>query len=202
MTVSDCRRQFGPVSKKTIDTAHVLPVLFSFTTPAKFCFRAMATFCKHVTGMPPSSPISPSFSMPNLTSRSSFLRRDSKRSKLSSHSEVDIPSTLSNVDFSYLPPESEHRKSLRRSLSSRMYRATSVIRPKSAPGTRSEESIHPDPAPLPNGGARRENSNTSNTSSDVGGPRFQNTSLPLPSTEERTAGESIYTDAWVRRPIS
>lgn len=79
-----------------------------------------------------------------------------------------------------------------------MYRARSIIRSKSAPGTRSEEPVHPDPAPpLPNGGAHREISNTSNTSSDVGGPRFRNTSLPLPSTEERTAGESIYTDAWV-----
>ncbi|KAJ3892251.1 hypothetical protein GG344DRAFT_45750 [Lentinula edodes] len=35
-----------------VDTAHVLPVLFSFTTPAKYCFRAMAIFCKYVTGMP------------------------------------------------------------------------------------------------------------------------------------------------------
>ncbi|KIK71239.1 hypothetical protein GYMLUDRAFT_235590 [Collybiopsis luxurians FD-317 M1] len=34
------------------DVAHVLPVLFSFTTPAKYCFRAMATFCKYVTGIP------------------------------------------------------------------------------------------------------------------------------------------------------
>ncbi|KAF8549961.1 alpha/beta-hydrolase [Imleria badia] len=35
------------------DTAHVLPVLFPFTTPGKYCFRAMAAFTKHVTGMPP-----------------------------------------------------------------------------------------------------------------------------------------------------
>ncbi|THV06225.1 alpha/beta-hydrolase [Dendrothele bispora CBS 962.96] len=34
------------------DTAHVLPVLFAFTTPAKYCFRAMASFCKYTTGMP------------------------------------------------------------------------------------------------------------------------------------------------------
>ncbi|KAJ4483550.1 hypothetical protein J3R30DRAFT_3285414 [Lentinula aciculospora] len=34
------------------DSAHVLPVLFSFTTPAKYCFRSMAIFCKYVTGMP------------------------------------------------------------------------------------------------------------------------------------------------------
>ncbi|KAJ7188711.1 hypothetical protein C8R46DRAFT_1205850 [Mycena filopes] len=33
------------------DTAHVLPVLFSFTTPGKFCYRAIATFCRDVTGM-------------------------------------------------------------------------------------------------------------------------------------------------------
>ncbi|KAJ7782646.1 hypothetical protein B0H16DRAFT_1493861 [Mycena metata] len=33
------------------DTAHVLPVLFSFTTPGKFCYRAIATFCREVTGM-------------------------------------------------------------------------------------------------------------------------------------------------------
>lgn len=34
-----------------LDTAHVLPVLFSFTTPGKFCYRAIASFTKHVTGM-------------------------------------------------------------------------------------------------------------------------------------------------------
>ncbi|KAG2347393.1 alpha/beta-hydrolase [Suillus weaverae] len=33
------------------DTAHVLPVLFSFTTPGKFCYRAIASFTKHVTGV-------------------------------------------------------------------------------------------------------------------------------------------------------
>ncbi|CAK5282353.1 unnamed protein product [Mycena citricolor] len=33
------------------DTAHVLPVLFSFTTPGKFCYRAIAAFCRNVTGM-------------------------------------------------------------------------------------------------------------------------------------------------------
>ncbi|CAE6346975.1 unnamed protein product [Rhizoctonia solani] len=31
------------------ETCHVLP-LFSFTTPAKYCYRAIALFCKHVTG--------------------------------------------------------------------------------------------------------------------------------------------------------
>ncbi|TCD60789.1 hypothetical protein EIP91_009518 [Steccherinum ochraceum] len=35
------------------DAAHVLPVLFSFTTPAKYCYRAIASFIKYVTGMAP-----------------------------------------------------------------------------------------------------------------------------------------------------
>nr|GAT56166.1 predicted protein [Mycena chlorophos] len=47
--------KFGPTKvhlQVYDDTAHVLPVLFSFTTPGKFCFRAMAAFCREVTGMP------------------------------------------------------------------------------------------------------------------------------------------------------
>lgn len=43
------------------DAAHTLPTLFSFTTPAKYCYRAIATFCKFATGMlpPPSQILSP-----------------------------------------------------------------------------------------------------------------------------------------------
>ncbi|KAL7277830.1 hypothetical protein ACG7TL_008775 [Trametes sanguinea] len=35
------------------DAAHTLPVLFAFTTPGKYCFRAMATFIKYITGDAP-----------------------------------------------------------------------------------------------------------------------------------------------------
>ncbi|KAI0301668.1 hypothetical protein B0F90DRAFT_287335 [Multifurca ochricompacta] len=35
------------------DTAHVIPLMFIATTPAKYCYRAIATFMKHVTNMPP-----------------------------------------------------------------------------------------------------------------------------------------------------
>ena len=43
------------------DAAHTLPTLFAFTTPAKYCYRAIATFCKFATGMlpPPSQMLSP-----------------------------------------------------------------------------------------------------------------------------------------------
>ncbi|KAG8221217.1 hypothetical protein J3R82DRAFT_1377 [Butyriboletus roseoflavus] len=44
------------------DTAHVLPVLFPFTTPAKYCYRAIATFTKHITGMLHPMRITPSSS--------------------------------------------------------------------------------------------------------------------------------------------
>lgn len=39
----------------TVDTAHVLPLAFIATTPAKYCYRAIATFIKHVTNMPPTA---------------------------------------------------------------------------------------------------------------------------------------------------
>ncbi|KAJ7099552.1 hypothetical protein B0H15DRAFT_820712 [Mycena belliarum] len=53
-------KRFGPTKvhlQVYDDTAHILPVLFSFTTPGKFCYRAVATFCREVTGMkhPPPS---------------------------------------------------------------------------------------------------------------------------------------------------
>jgi hypothetical protein len=40
------------------DAAHVLPVLFPFATPSRYCYRAIAAFCKHVTGIPLDSPLS------------------------------------------------------------------------------------------------------------------------------------------------
>jgi hypothetical protein len=38
-----------------VDTAHALPLVFMTTTPAKYCYRAIATFIKHVTNMPPTA---------------------------------------------------------------------------------------------------------------------------------------------------
>ncbi|KAH9020633.1 Alpha/Beta hydrolase protein [Lactarius pseudohatsudake] len=37
------------------DAAHVLPLMFIATTPAVYCYRAIATFIKHVTNMPPTT---------------------------------------------------------------------------------------------------------------------------------------------------
>ena len=38
-----------------LDAAHVIPLMFIATTPAKYCYRAIATFIKHVTNMPPTT---------------------------------------------------------------------------------------------------------------------------------------------------
>ncbi|KAH9055377.1 Alpha/Beta hydrolase protein [Lactarius vividus] len=37
------------------DAAHVIPLMFIATTPAVYCYRAIATFFKHVTNMPPTA---------------------------------------------------------------------------------------------------------------------------------------------------
>ncbi|KAF5354758.1 hypothetical protein D9756_005500 [Leucocoprinus leucothites] len=73
-------------------TCHVLPVLFLFSTPAKFCYRAMANFTKFVTGMP----LGPSVS----TSGSSIL-------KMGRHASTpEMKRTLSPdpIDASENPP--------------------------------------------------------------------------------------------------
>ncbi|KAH0588833.1 hypothetical protein H2248_004632 [Termitomyces sp. 'cryptogamus'] len=98
------------------DTAHVLPVLFSFTTPAKYCFRAIAAFSKHVTGIPliPTPPSIPSNASPtNPVSRSSF------NSSPESKSRKDSEGSLAASDKPHIPK----RISLSRSLSSRFSRA-------------------------------------------------------------------------------
>lgn len=178
------------------DAAHVLPVLFSFTTPAKFCFRAIATFCKHVTGLAPtpSSPIASSF--PSLSPRQSFRGRSSKP-KLNKAKSARVTKSeilLTTVEDQQGPissySEPSERKSLRRSLSTSIYRATSVIRPRPPSHARSEpggEVPAPDSRPpLPN----REDSTTS---SDVGGPRFRSESPTIRKSEDLTAGNtSVY----------
>lgn len=68
----------------SLDTAHVLPVLFSFTTPGKFCYRAIASFTKHVTGM-------------NALSRSSSTPTGSPTSALPSRTVVRRFSLLSRA---------------------------------------------------------------------------------------------------------
>ncbi|KAN0141559.1 alpha/beta-hydrolase [Lactarius tabidus] len=45
----------GIESRIDNDAAHVISMMFIATNPAKYCYRAIATFIKHVTDMPPTS---------------------------------------------------------------------------------------------------------------------------------------------------
>lgn len=113
------------------DSPHILPILFPFTTPAKFCYRAVATFCKHVTGMRAPSTV------PNTATsdRSAFttglpsgggfaLRRPSLRGLLGR------PNSASDVALT----EDGRRPRVRRSLSDMMRRRSYSRRPVTAEG--------------------------------------------------------------------
>ncbi|KAG9312192.1 hypothetical protein JVU11DRAFT_7489 [Chiua virens] len=65
------------------DAAHVLPVLFPFTTPAKYCYRAIAAFTKHVTGI-----LNPM----ELTSSSTDVATSTPPRMVSSPMSEDLPS--------------------------------------------------------------------------------------------------------------
>ncbi|KAG7091172.1 hypothetical protein E1B28_010224 [Marasmius oreades] len=92
------------------DTAHVLPALFPFTTPGKFCHRAIASFCRYVTKMTvPSTPVTDSFASTSDTSPSrmqSLKLRTSKSALLGTISSVArkpsgssrVPSKKSSLD--------------------------------------------------------------------------------------------------------
>ncbi|KAI0317105.1 hypothetical protein OF83DRAFT_1172261 [Amylostereum chailletii] len=77
------------------DAAHVLPILFPFTTPAKYCFRAFATFCKHVTA--PSFTTAAESARANIpTTGSSTTRTDFTDSDTNTVNASRIDTTIFN----------------------------------------------------------------------------------------------------------
>lgn len=175
------------------DAAHVLPVLFSFTTPAKFCFRAIATFCKQVTGVIagpqfPTSPVSPTSStfrspspfttspqtsISNLNVHPNGTSVFRSRTKSDVGSRKDANASQSSLGFG----SSRSPKYLKR----RFSQVAMAIR-----GSGTGEEVPPVPkTPI------------SNESEDVAGPRFHS---PLPIAEgQREAGDPIvYSDTEVR----
>ncbi|PFH52167.1 hypothetical protein AMATHDRAFT_140737 [Amanita thiersii Skay4041] len=180
------------------DTAHVLPVLFSFTTPAKYCFRAIATFCKHVSGMKMNldSPTATSSSLPNM--KPSSASSDQGPSPLpsappSAHSNSGNSSVASTP-----PPSVMKRTSLRRSLSAKVSHAAHVIQQHSSPRLKKLRQTDQDcsmPA-LPEGDQHLATKPKlpSRSTSDVAGSRFRALSSPLPRSESvRYAGDpSVY----------
>ncbi|KAF9529730.1 hypothetical protein CPB83DRAFT_811822 [Crepidotus variabilis] len=125
-------------------TPHILPVLFSFCTPAKYCFRGIASFCKFVTEMA-------------TNPAQAQLTRSAHRSPTSSKPDT--------------PP-----------------RRPSTA-PKSSSARSKEDETQPFAERLMEKLAVGKENETSISSSDVGGPRFQVVDAPPEDPVEMTAGE-------------
>ncbi|EED85396.1 candidate lipase/esterase from carbohydrate esterase family CE10 [Postia placenta Mad-698-R] len=189
--------RFGPTKvhlQVWDDAAHTLPTLFSFTTPAKYCYRAIATFCKYATGVlpPPSSSYqlgdaisinaSPSES-PNpsgvsaltehaLGSFSTSMPHSHSSSTLDSRPRMTRPNTSSGSSRG----ASRSKRSMRRAVSVSAIRAGSLFH-----RGRGESTQDPG-APL------RETSDMS----DVAGPRFGDTSTGREEGVRKAGEPSVY----------
>lgn len=101
------------------DVAHVLPILFPFTTPGKYCYRAMASFVGHVTKQP-QVPLRPTRILTHSRANSSMDHGISASPvPLTPHGEMQSPQASS-------------RANLRRSLTSGISRAASNIKRRSS----------------------------------------------------------------------
>lgn len=101
------------------DVAHVLPILFPFTTPGKYCYRAMASFVGHVTNQP-QVPLSPTRILtPSRTDSTTDPGISASPVPLTPHGEMQSPQASS-------------RPNLRRSLTSGISRAASNIKRRSS----------------------------------------------------------------------
>ncbi|KAF8911524.1 hypothetical protein CPB84DRAFT_926690 [Gymnopilus junonius] len=212
-------KQPTSVHLQVYDAPHILPILFSFTTPAKFCFRAIASFCKLVTEMTP--PPGPSTQDPTSpTSPKSVHSPSPRRQTLftgfklhNRHPPSPIfgspPASPTFTDSPpVMDPESSientlsEKLSMRRAISNRISRSsTALLRRQtsySPSSTIANTSISPVPQLLE---AKTLNpspaiSRDASESSDVGGPRFRASSpIPPEPSGERAAGDiSVYSD--------
>ncbi|KAJ7019317.1 hypothetical protein C8F04DRAFT_1236790 [Mycena alexandri] len=193
------------------DTAHVLPVLFSFTTPGKFCYRAIATFCREVTGMKQLPPRQGSTPIPTPTPR----REKFDLSNLPPLPPSPFPSSAATFQTDStsdtLPPlnggtlQVPKANGLRRASSVLSPKRLSVFRSTTLPpinpgASTSSSDLSGLPTVTPGTpdrhgsyfsyfGASRTSAtpgsipsgNDATTSSDVGGPRFPHSGLPTPA---------------------
>ncbi|THH13788.1 hypothetical protein EW146_g6481 [Bondarzewia mesenterica] len=205
--------RFGPTSvhlQNIADAAHVLPVLFSFSTPAKYCYRAIATFCKHVTNMNPVplSPITPVLaftqSPESITPNNGMVVETVNQLSVSSLVTGSIISSetpqtdgssrksrlLSKADT--LPsskPRAPPRRSLspRHSITSGFSRATLTFRSRSLQETRPIDAWPENSAEA--GSPSKEGSG------DVAGPRFGHSATPRPD-QDLAGNPQVYVGTW------
>ncbi|CUA69250.1 AB hydrolase superfamily protein C4A8,06c [Schizosaccharomyces pombe 972h-] [Rhizoctonia solani] len=159
------------------ETCHVLP-LFSFTTPAKYCYRAIALFCKHVTG---SHPGQATPSVPPTPVVDTSMTRSPEMEP----TYLGTESAISPITPTSPPTNSTRRLSITSPITlsfspSRLRRNTTRRRPAPL----DTQTTHPGPtSPI---------SPTREHSSDIAGPRFQ-FDKNEPPTGVGTAGDpSVY----------
>ncbi|KAJ7287089.1 Alpha/Beta hydrolase protein [Mycena rebaudengoi] len=166
------------------DAAHALPVLFSFATPGKFCYRAIAAFCRHVTGM-------------KHTPHAHIRVRNPPQDKFDLSQLPPLPpSPLPPPPLSPAPAVRDNaQKENGPAKESGMRRARSaMIRTSTLPPVPSGPT---SPRLNTVGGPTRDDS----TSSDVAGPRFPHTSVSTPHSldGDRTAGDPVvYDGEWAQ----
>lgn len=103
----------------SLDVAHVLPILFPFTTPGKYCYRAMASFVGHVTNQPQVPHRPTRILTPSRVNSSTDHGISASPVPVTPHGEIPGPSVSS-------------RANLRRSLTSGISRAASKIKRRSS----------------------------------------------------------------------
>ena len=191
------------------DAAHILPVLFSFTTPAKYCYRAIATFCKHVTRVDPTplSPITPSpiftqtpdeFILDDVEFARSQPATPGFHTVITPSSPGDAQGTGVSIKKADTLPSNfkngsqrEKTRLYKTSFSSGLARTASTLR------SRSFQSVRGETGTFPGLNASSTGTSSKGGSVDVAGPRFGHSTLP-PNDQELHAGNyEVYDGTWV-----
>ncbi|KAJ6497643.1 hypothetical protein C8R45DRAFT_983709 [Mycena sanguinolenta] len=220
-------KKFGPTKvhlQVYDDTAHVLPVLFSFTTPGKFCYRAIATFSRQVTGMrqPPLRrgtstprpddvddlsqlpPLPPSPFVPTHgvgTPANDGTLNIPKQSGVRRAASAIALKRLSVFRSSTLPPPNKQNATLKND------QPESSKSPSEASNGSGSYFSYFDSSRTNVTPASMMSSNNDSTTSDVAGPRFplshnSQGSTPQPGAEREAGDPAVYSSAeWVRGDI-
>ncbi|TFK50945.1 alpha/beta-hydrolase [Heliocybe sulcata] len=177
------RRKLTRTSVRT-DAAHVLPTLFAFTTPAKYCYRAIAAFCKYATGVLGDTPSSPE----PLAARSFASQQSPRMDVIQSGESFRLTRTTSpeNTPTSPRRPHTSHgsprasrftegssspsrQPTKKRSLSVKIARAASGMRRRPTHG---EQHVNEDGTVVEVPQSAPADQGRNNGSVDVAGPRF------------------------------
>ncbi|KAG8768394.1 hypothetical protein FRC12_005594 [Ceratobasidium sp. 428] len=164
------------------ETCHVLP-LFSFSTPAKYCYRAIALFCKHVTTQDVAPSIPPTPMIDATVARSPEMEPALLGSEFQVAPGSRTPSTPGTPPIDTSTPPRRSSLTSPRSLSfspSLLRRRTTARR------------ANPDGSNAAGLGPTSPTSPTRDHSDDIAGPRFHSEKNEPPSGVGTAGDPSVY----------